>query len=388
MSLNEPNDAQRDAAPPAQPNASERDIKASRAHTARHLLTTSQLRQSLLITPPPSVRIATIAGFQAGLAILVALLTVHLSPWSHMVGYPALGGLAALFGRYASLQHRRRIVAISGALLVAGVFFTSLASYAGVSPGLMVLLLALSAGLYTLAVSHWGLVGGPGAVIFVFAVGASLGQVDSLGMLLERTVATSWGALVAWIVCALTDRLRPHGMFMPPPPSGPISHQLIVAARITAGAAMAALITYWAGWQYPAWAAIGAAAVMQGTHLHLTMNRSLQRMAGTVIGACIVWIILAQNPSFWTVMIAVVAFQIITEIVIGYNYALGQIAITPMALLMTHLASPVASSNMPGERVFDTIVGAAIGVIFAVIFSTVDDRIYLARRHGKLKARR
>ncbi|MCC2595731.1 FUSC family protein [Pusillimonas sp. MFBS29] len=194
----------------------------------------------------------------------------------------------------------------------------------GASRPVMVLVLALSAGLYTLAVSAWRLGGGPGAVIFVFAAGAVLGPVDSLATVGERTIAT-------------------------------------------------------------AWAAIGATAVMQGAHLHLTMNRSLQRMAGTVLGACIVWAILAQNPSFWAIAIAVVFFQYITEVVIGFNYALGQVAITPMALLMTHLAAPVAHSNMPVERVIDTIVGAAIGIIFAVIFSTVDDHAYLARRHGKFK---
>lgn len=367
-------------------------LSASRKHSASHLLSRQQLQQSLVVSAPPSVKIASIAGFQAALAILVALTTAHFSPWPELVGFPALGALAALFGRYASLQARRRIVMICGILLVAGVFIPSLASYAGASPWAMVLLLALSAGLYTLAVSQWGLTGGPGAVIFVFAVGAVLGPVDTLGSVLERTAATAWGSALAWLVCALTDRLRPQDAAppkpAPAPPLQPLPHRLVVASRITVGAAIAALISYWSGWQYPAWAAIGATAVMQGAHLHLTMNRSLQRMAGTVIGACIVWAILAQDPSFWYVAAAVVFFQFITEVTIGYNYALGQITITPMALLMTHLAAPVANSNMPVERVLDTIVGAAIGIVFAVIFSTVDDRVYLERRHGKLKNRK
>lgn len=363
-------------------------FKVSRGHSARRLLARSQLRQSLVVAAPPSVRIAAIAGLQAGLALLVALLTTYLSPWPHLVGYPALGALAALFGRFASLKERRRIVMICGFLLIAGVLVPSLASYAGASRALMVFILALSAGLYTLAVSRWNLVGGPGAVIFVFAVGAALGPVDSLGTVVERTAGTAWGALAAWLVCALTDGLRPNNAPpRTPPPPRPLARELMVAGRITAGAALAAFIAHWSGWDYPAWAAIGATAVMQGTHLHLTMNRSLQRMAGTVVGACIVWAILAQNPSFWVVLVAVVLFQIITEITIGYNYALGQVTVTPMALLMTHLAAPVANSNMPVERVLDTIVGAAIGIVFAVIFSTVDDRVYLARRHKKLQAR-
>ncbi|HWL29519.1 MAG TPA: FUSC family protein, partial [Burkholderiaceae bacterium] len=243
---------------------------------------------------------------------------------------------------------------------------------------------------FTIAVSHLRL-GGPGAVIFVFAVGAVMGPVDTWQTVLARTLATAWGAALAWLVCMLTDRLRSQDVIVPGTPPArhpPLSHQLIVAARITVGAAISAWVAYAAGWQYPAWAAIGATAVMQGPTLHVTMNRSLQRMAGTVIGACVVWAILAQEPGFWVVVAAIVVFQFTTEIIIGYNYALGQITVTPMALLMTYLASPTVTTNMPVERVMDTIVGAALGILFAVLFSTVDDRAYLARRRRKLDARR
>ena len=88
--------------------------RTSRGHSARHLLNRNQLRQSLIVAAPPSVAIAALAGLQAALAIFLALLTAHLSPWPELVGFPALGALAALFGRYASLRHRRRIVIISG----------------------------------------------------------------------------------------------------------------------------------------------------------------------------------------------------------------------------------------------------------------------------------
>jgi uncharacterized membrane protein YccC len=342
----------------------------------------------MVVAPPPSLKNASIAGLQAALSILIALVLTHISPWPHLVAFPALGALAALFGRYASVPKRRQVVFICGMLLTAGVFFPSLISFAGASPGMMVLVLALFAGIYTIAVSHWGL-GGPGAVIFVFAVGAVLGPVDSWQTVLERTLATGFGALLAWIICMLTDRWRSQAVVIAGGSSHrpPFRHQLIAAGRITIGAALAALVAYWAGWHYPAWAAIGATAVMQGGHLHITMNRSLQRMAGTVVGACIVWAILAQDPPFWVLVAAIVIFQFLTEIIIGYNYALGQITVTPMALLMTHLAAPVSGGNMPVERVLDTIVGAALGIGLAIIFSTMDDREYLARRRKKIEAK-
>lgn len=51
-----------------------------------------------------------------------------------------------------------------------------------------------------------------------------------------------------------------------------------------------------------------------------------------------------------------------------------------MALLMTSLTAPIIDPNLPVERVLDTILGAALGIVFAVIFSTLDDRVHLARR--------
>src|SRR5690606_12962712 len=125
--------------------------------SARHLLSLTQLQESMKVAAPPSVQNALIAGFQAALAVLFALGTAHLSPWPELVGFPALGALAALFGRYASIGRRRTIVFICGVLLTLGVMLPSLISYAGASPAMMVLVLALLAGASTMAVSHWRL---------------------------------------------------------------------------------------------------------------------------------------------------------------------------------------------------------------------------------------
>ncbi|HWJ87691.1 MAG TPA: FUSC family protein [Pelagibacterium sp.] len=68
--------------------------------------------------------------------------------------------------------------------------------------------------------------------------------------------------------------------------------------------------------------------------------------------------------------------------IIGSSYGLGQILVAPMALLMTYLASPGADTAMVPERVIHTMLGAAIGISAAVLFSTVHHRQELARRHA------
>ncbi len=91
---------------------------------------------------------------------------------------------------------------------------------------------------------------------------------------------------------------------------------------------------------------------------------------GTVIGAGVVWIVLTQDPSIWTVVALVACLQVVIEMVIGANYALGQIFVTPLALLMSYLASNGgAGATMVGERVLDTLAGAVIGILLAVVSS-------------------
>ena len=57
-----------------------------------------------------------------------------------------------------------------------------------------------------------------------------------------------------------------------------------------------------------------------------------------------------------------------------------------MALLMTHLAAPhEAGAVMAPERVLDTILGAGVGIVVAVLFSSIDDRRYLAQLRAEVR---
>ena len=157
---------------------------------------------------------------------------------------------------------------------------------------------------------------------------------------------------MAWLITTSTDflRLRELGRLkLEPAPDQPLSALVYSGVRIGVGAAAAALIAHAFGWDHPSWAAIGATAVMQGGHLHVTMHRAVQRMAGTLFGVVLVWLILSMEPPFWLIVGAIVVFQFITEVIIGFNYALGQITITPMAAHdLSCLAGRHSSRNVSG----------------------------------------
>lgn len=184
-----------------------RQRSATHGASARHLVSPAQWRESMALGAPPSLRIFAIAGLQSALAVLLAIVVTHFSPWPEMVGFASIGALAALFGRFSTVQRRMRIVVICALLLALGVLVPSLASWAGALPWMMVLALALVAGASTVAVSWWSL-GGPGAVIIVFAAGAAYHPVDGGAEVLARLLATLFGGVMAAGTCLVTDRWR------------------------------------------------------------------------------------------------------------------------------------------------------------------------------------
>src|SRR5690606_3711225 len=103
------------------------------------------------------------------------------SLWPELVGFASLGGLAALFGRFAPLLKRHAIVLGCAAMLAAAVLLTSFVSWLGAPPAVVVLTVAFVAAASSVAFSYWRL-GGPGAVIIVFAAGAAMTPVDSWGI--------------------------------------------------------------------------------------------------------------------------------------------------------------------------------------------------------------
>lgn len=354
----------------------------SRRDAARHLLHRDQWRQSTELARQPSLRNSTLAGIQAALTAAIALPLFWLSPWPHLIGFAALGALVALFGRFAPTRSRKRIVLLAGIWQVIAILVMSAAAWLGASVVAQLVLLAFGCGVF-LFVSVTGGFGAPGPLIFVFAAGASMAPTLSGQAVIERALATAIVAALAYAICAVSEALRHVPSPERPLPGEPqltLGHRLHAAARSALAAGVAVFVSHSFGADHPEWAAMGALAVLQGAYLHVNMNRALQRMAGTVVGAVLAWVLLVQEPSVWLVISVLVLLQIATEMVIGINYAFGQILVTPMALLMTHLATPHgAGPEMAPERVLDTVLGAGVGILAAVLLSTLDDRRHLAR---------
>lgn len=352
-----------------------------RRDAARDLVCRSRLRESLHLAPQPSLRNSLLAGGQAAITAGIALPLVHLSSRPELIGFAALGAMVALFGRFAPPGERNRIVLLCSFCQILAVLGMSAAVAAGASFPLQMLLLALACGGYLFVTTVTG-IGAPGPLIFIFAAGASMSRAPlTFENGVARACATAAVAALALLICALLERQRhplPRNPF-PDPSFIRIGEHVGAACRTSVAAGAAIIVCHQTGATHPAWGAMGALAVMQGAHLHVRLHRALQRMAGTLIGALLAWALLSQQPSTWFLIGLIMLLQIATEVTIGVNYVFGQIFVTPMALLMTELAATNgAGPHIIAERIIDTLLGASIGLVSAIMLSTVDDRRHLA----------
>ncbi|MYX44986.1 FUSC family protein, partial [Streptomyces sp. SID89] len=139
-----------------------------------------------------------------------------------------------------------------------------------------------------------------------------------------------------------------------------------IALRTALGCALAGYASLALGIGRPYWALVTAAALYQA-NLTLTWNRSVQRVVGNLVGVLVFAVIAPlAHTSGVALVLCCLALNFGAEALIGRNYWLGTICVTPMALLITEFARQQATGELITERAVDTVVGALVGFAAAV----------------------
>ncbi|ANP56884.1 putative membrane protein YccC [Streptomyces griseochromogenes] len=153
-------------------------------------------------------------------------------------------------------------------------------------------------------------------------------------------------------------------------PRAPLRHRLAplapLAARTAIGCALAGYASLALGVGRPYWALVTAASLYQA-NVTLTWSRGVQRVVGNLVGVLVFAAIapLAHlHPA--ALVLCCLAFNFGAEALIGRNYWLGSVCVTPMALLVTEFARSQDPGRLITERVADTLVGALVGFVAAV----------------------
>lgn len=315
-------------------------------------------------------RVAVRAVLSVGIPLLVLLVLGRLE----LSVYASFGAFAALYGRTDLPRLRVRMQAVAGSVLVScmlvGTALSALATPAIAS----VAVVAVLAAVVTLFAyrAQWH---PPGALFAVFAAGATASFPASGATFL--TVLIVGGASVLWsLVVTVAFVLARRGSWRLPartrPPIGEVAWEMtatVGVAALLAGVIGALLIgTHWY------WAMVGAVAAVGGAHVTARLIRGVQRLVGTLLGVLIAAGLLALDLPPWVVLLVAVALQAGAELFVGRNYGIAMLFITPLALLMVSLASPVAPEMLLRDRVIETVIGVAVGTIVAIVSAGIRRR--------------
>ncbi|WP_081238763.1 FUSC family protein [Streptomyces viridosporus] len=139
-----------------------------------------------------------------------------------------------------------------------------------------------------------------------------------------------------------------------------------IAVRTGLGCALAGYASLALGVGRPYWALVTAASIYQA-NITLTWSRAVQRVVGNLVG---VLLFAAIAPIAHLGPLALVLCCLVcnfgAEALIGRNYWLGSVCVTPLALLVTEFPGYQPTGDLVADRVVDTLVGALVGFVAAV----------------------
>lgn len=305
-------------------------------------------------------------ALRAGVSMGVPLLLLWAVDRLDLALPATFGAFTALYGRAHAHRSRAAMQASAAVVLVAAVAIGTVVGVGGADPWIVVAALTATAAVATIASQAWAW-HPPGALFPVFAVGATSGAsvpADAVGLHLVVAVAAASFAVLVGALGALTPaRHRPRQSWDAPLHTAlrsPRTHEEV--ARTVAAVGLAAVLATALGLGHAYWAAVGAAAAVSGPSTRHRMVRGLHRAVGTVAGVLVAGLLLSLGLSTLGTILVVIALQVAAELLVGRNYAVALVVVTPLALLMVHLGSPAPVSELLTDRVVDTVVGVLVGL--------------------------
>jgi uncharacterized membrane protein YccC len=96
------------------------------------------------------------------------------------------------------------------------------------------------------------------------------------------------------------------------------------------------------------------------------LGRAVHRVAGTLLGLLPSAALLALDLRGVALVLLIAVLQFVTELLVGRNYGLALLFITPLALLMGQTAHHVPARGLILDRGVETVVGSLVGVAVLV----------------------
>jgi len=104
---------------------------------------------------------------------------------------------------------------------------------------------------------------------------------------------------------------------------------------------------------------------MQGASTRHVWQRGLQRVAGTLIGLGVAWVLLLTHPTPLMICVSIILLQVLVEFLVVRNYAVAAIFITVLTIFLAESGSDlsVSPTGLIAARFIDILIGSIFGGI-------------------------
>jgi len=324
---------------------------------------------------------------RATLAMVIPLIVLVVAGRIDWAVYATFGGMTALFGRGEPYRLRARSVSIAAVGMLVSIGFGTLMAAVSAPLPLLTLGLVLVIVFGVLLIASTGLFPGT-PLFFVFAYTVCAQVPTEPGQVWPRLLVGAAGAAFAWLVTMSGALLRlaaptdGTGLFKPLPRK-PVLYPAAYRDRLVwlsigqmvVGVLVAGGLAELVGIGHPYWAVVSVVAVLPPPGARHSTSRAFHRIFGTVAGVLLTALILLPGPPVWVLILTIAVGQFGAEILIGRHYGAALLFITPLALTVSHLASPAAVSGLLVDRVVETALGGVVALVIVVV-----SRALLARR--------
>lgn len=325
-----------------------------------------KIRQSALSIGPHAG--AHRVALRAATSIAVPLIVLYLLGRMDLSIYASFGSLTSLYGRFHYYPDRLRMQLGAGLVFIIVMVIGTLLAVLDAQTTVRIMVVALIATLVTgIAIGYkWH----PGGATFaVFAAGAVATIPGDWINVAHVLLVGGSSVLFSLFLTAVLGLLRTRSVqevFLRLEPSV-YEPDWSVPVTVGVGALLAGLIGQTFDDDHWYWAMVAASVVLAGKATTARLTRSLQRFVGTTLGVLIAAALLWMELPVLALIAVVIVFQGAAELLIGRNYGIAMLVVTPLALLMISLANPTAPETLVFDRVFETFIGSLVGTMVTLV---------------------
>lgn len=315
---------------------------------------------------------AHLVAVRAAISVFVPLALLGLLGHHELSMFAAFGAFTALYGRTVDYPERAGMQIWAGGCLTVSVGLGVVVS--GLEHRAVIVVLAgalLAAVVSPLSDGLGWHPPGPLFPLFAFSVCASAGQgLAQLPIALAVALGSVLFSLLVGQVGALAHRerfgapvIRRPALLSGVAERGAVRHLFRYVLAVTLAGGVATLI----GGTHPYWAMVAAVAAMGGPDLAARLIRGVHRVVGTLLGLVLAAALLSWYPQGFVLIVVIALLQLVTELLVGRNYALACVFITPLALAMGQLAEERPVGPLLIDRGWETALGAVIAMLILIL---------------------